>query len=107
MAIAGKMEILIKINEMPKEVKTVKDGWKEFAIEVGSGRTIGITVRPKMFKKLEEAQEKYPQWVATISGKMGQASSLGFLLEEPNIQVFEKKAKGSEEGQEEAKTTSI
>lgn len=97
MPISGRMEISIKINEMPKEVKTVKDGWKEFSIDVGGGREVSLTVRPKIFKKLEEAQQLYPQWVAAISGKMGQVTQKGFLLEEASIQVFEKKPKATEE----------
>lgn len=97
MGISGKMEVVIKINEMPKDVKTIKDGWKEFSIDVGNGREIRITVRPKIFKKLEEAQANYPQWVASITGKMGQAKGAGFVLDEPNIQVFEKKPKATEE----------
>jgi hypothetical protein len=50
-------------------------------------------VKPKVFKKLEDAQANYPQWVAAIAGKMGEATETGFVLLEPNIQVFEKKPK--------------
>ena len=46
-----------------------------------------------LFKKLEDAQANYPQWVAAIAGKMGEATETGFVLFEPNIQVFEKKPK--------------
>jgi hypothetical protein len=42
---------------------------------------------------LEDAQANYPQWVAAIAGKMGEANETGFVLLEPNIQVFEKKPK--------------
>jgi hypothetical protein len=57
-------------------------------------------VKPKVFKKLEDAQANYPQWVAAIAGKMGEATETGFVLLEPNIQVFEKKPK-------EVKTTEV
>ena len=46
-----------------------------------------------MFKKFEDAQANYPQWVAAIAGKLGNPTENGFVLDEPNIQVFEKKPK--------------
>jgi len=63
----GKMELTIKINEFPSNVRTVENGLKHFDIDTGS-RIVTITLKPKMFKKLEQAQENYPMWVAAISG---------------------------------------
>jgi len=51
------------------------------------------TVKPKVFKKLQDAQANYPEWVAAIAGKLGNPTENGFVLDEPNIQVFEKKPK--------------
>lgn len=65
---------------------------KQFEIDC-DGRIVSVTVKPKVFKKLEEAQANYPMWVAAIAGKMGEATANGFVLNEPNIQVFEKKPK--------------
>ncbi|MEW6732747.1 MAG: hypothetical protein AB1489_15580 [Acidobacteriota bacterium] len=53
---------MIKINEFPADAKTVANGWKEFTIDIG-GREITVTVRPKMFNKLEQAHQQYPSWV--------------------------------------------
>ena len=52
-----------------------------------------MTVKPKVWKKLEDAQATFPLWVAAIVGKMGQSTEKGFALAEANIQVFEKKPK--------------
>ncbi|MBD2044092.1 fertility inhibition FinO-like protein [Coleofasciculus sp. FACHB-64] len=92
MTTSGKLEITIKISEFPTDVKTVENGWKSFEIDC-DGRLVSVTVKPKVFKKLEQAQAEYPMWVAAIAGKMGQTSENGFVLVEPNIQVFEKKPK--------------
>ncbi len=89
MTTSGKLEITIKISEFPADVKTVENGWKSFEIDC-DGRLVSVTVKPKVFKKLEQAQAEYPMWVAAIAGKMGQTSENGFVLVEPNIQVFEK-----------------
>jgi hypothetical protein len=92
MAIQGKLELTIKISELPVDVSVDKNGWKSFDLDC-DGQILSVTVKPKVFKKLEDAQANYPQWVAAIAGKMGEATETGFVLLEPNIQVFEKKPK--------------
>jgi len=88
----GKLELTIKINELPNDVQTNKDNWKIFQLDC-DGRVVSVTVKPKIWKKLEEDAANYPIWVAAIGGKMGKSTSNGFVLSEPNIQVFERKAK--------------
>jgi hypothetical protein len=92
MAIAGKLELTIKISEFPVNVETDQNSWKSFYVDC-DGQVLSIKVKPKVFKKLEEAQANFPMWVAVITGKMGEATEQGFVLLEPAIQVFEKKAK--------------
>ena len=101
MPTVGKLELTIKINEMPADVETVENGWKQFDLDC-DGQLVRVTVKPKVFKKLEQAQENYPMWVAAIAkrcceaqiaGKMGEEIEGGFVLNEPNIQVFERKPK--------------
>jgi len=65
----GKMELTLKINEIPADVRTFENGWKQFDIDTGE-QIVTVTLKAKMFKKLEQAQENYPQWVAAIAGKM-------------------------------------
>ena len=91
MTTAGKLEITIKINEFP-EPQTVENGWKQFDLDC-EGQLVRVKVKPKVFKKLEEARDNYPMWVAAIAGKMGEAIEGGFILDQPNIQVFERKPK--------------
>jgi hypothetical protein len=98
--IAGKLEVAIKINELPQS-NIVENGWQQFEIDC-DGRIITIIVKPKIYKKLTDAASNYPQGVAAMSndkprsvyaGKLGQQTENGFVLEEPNIQVFERKPK--------------
>ncbi|MBD1804042.1 fertility inhibition FinO-like protein [Microcoleus sp. FACHB-SPT15] len=91
MTTAGKLEITIKINEFP-EPQTVENGWKQFDLDC-EGQLVRVKVKPKVFKKLEEARDNYPMWVAAIAGKMGEPIEGGFVLDQPNIQVFERKPK--------------
>lgn len=92
MTTPGKLELVIKISEFPTDVKTVENNWKSFELD-GDGRIFSVTVKPKVFKKLEDAQANFPMWVAAITGKLGEATDKGFILADPNIQVFEKKPK--------------
>ncbi|WP_256872008.1 hypothetical protein [Nostoc sp. TCL26-01] len=91
--ILGKLEVTIKINELP-QAKIVENNWQQFDIDC-DGRIITLTVKPKIWRKLSDAASNYPQWVAAISGKIGQPTEHGFVLDEPNIQVFERQPKES------------
>ncbi|NEN91557.1 MAG: fertility inhibition FinO-like protein [Okeania sp. SIO3H1] len=91
MSISAKMEIVLKFSELPLS-ETVENGWQYFELDA-EGIIVSITVKPKVFKKLTQASENYPLWVAAISGKMGEKTENGFKLESPNIQTFEKKPK--------------
>ena len=92
MATAGKLELTIKINSFPEDVKTVENGWKRFELDC-DGVIASITVKPKIFKKLEDAVANYPMWVAAIAGKMGSRTKDGFVLENASITTFERKPK--------------
>jgi len=52
-----------------------------------------VEVKNKVWNNLKTAAENYPQWVAAMTGKMGQGVTGGFRLEGPAVQVFEKKPK--------------
>ncbi len=95
--VPGKLEITVKINELP-EVQNVKNDWKSFLIAVDQGKMVQVTVKPKIWNKVLKAQEEFPMWVAAISGKLGKPiKGGGFELENPGIQVFEKKPKPPKE----------
>ena len=60
------MEVVVKLNQFPSDVKTVDKGWKEFEVDA-DGCIVTITVKPKMFAALEQAQQTYPSWVAALN----------------------------------------
>jgi hypothetical protein len=91
MPTGGKLEIIIKISELP-EVKTIENGLQHFELDC-NGRIFSVTVKPKVWKKLTDAQTNWTMWVAAIAGQLGAMTPDGFVLEQPNIQVFEKKPK--------------
>lgn len=95
MPIPGKIEVTIKINQVPTEVTTNKHGWSEFKIDCG-GRVVSVSLRPRMWNKIKEAPDQWPLWLATISGTMGPSQGQGFTLAEPAVQVFERKARAPE-----------
>jgi len=44
--IQGKLELTIKINELPK-AKTTENGWQQFELDC-DGRIISVTVKPNL-----------------------------------------------------------
>ena|SRR5579883_3433859 len=90
-AIFGRLELTIKITQLPKATPA-KDGWQQFTVNC-DGITIEATVRPKVWNKLTQAASQWPQWVAAITGKVGKLDGSRIVLDQPAIQVFEKKPK--------------
>ena len=91
MTVQGKLELTIKINSLPTS-KTIKHGWQIIDLDC-DGRIVTITLKPKVWQKIVDANTNFPYWNATISGKMGRQTPKGFELENPGVQVFEKKPK--------------
>ncbi|EDN66392.1 hypothetical protein BGP_0630 [Beggiatoa sp. PS] len=87
--VKGKMELCVKINDLPGDSKTTRNGWEEFIIEIGK-QNVKMTVRPRTWKKLQVAAREYPSWVANIRGKMGPCVKNNFELLNPGVQIFEK-----------------
>lgn len=89
MTVSGKLEVTIKINQLPTEVETTKNGWKEFTVSVGSRKAV-IALRPRLWTRIESASQTFPHWIAVLTGQMGDDVAKGcFRLVEPNVQVFE------------------
>lgn len=82
--------ITLKITDLPNAVE-VENGWQEFTIDAGTA-IITITVRPRIWKNFVEATMQYPDWMAVITGRMGELTDVGFVLEYLGIQVFENQA---------------
>jgi hypothetical protein len=61
----GKLEVTIKINELPLDVQTTKDNGKIFQLDC-DGRVVSVTVKPKIWKKLEDAAANYPQYILSL-----------------------------------------
>ena len=78
MATTGKLELTIKISELP-EVKTVENGLQYFELDC-NGRIFAVTVKPKVWKKLTDAQANWTMWVAAIAGQMGAMTPEGSIL---------------------------
>jgi ProP effector len=90
--IVGQIEVCVKINELPADSRTLRNGWEEFIINT-NGQMVKIAVRPKTWKKLQRALHEFPVWIAHIRGKMGTHIKGGFELLTPGVQIFEKHPK--------------
>ena len=92
---AAKLEILLKFSALP-ETAPGPNGWKTFALDAG-GRIVRVTVRPKLWAKLEDGAKAWPLWTAVVRGKFGAMTAEGFELADPILEVFERKEKPQKE----------
>ncbi|MDM8569895.1 hypothetical protein QUF50_10385 [Thiotrichales bacterium HSG1] len=93
----GRLEVNIKITQLPNWVESIKNGWRRVYINA-DGYLVQIKIRPKTWNKLLQADAEYPEWIATITGKMGAKIKNGFELAEPAIQVYESQKTVKNEG---------
>ena len=91
MAIPGKLDVTLKIHQLP-QVKPASAQTVLFAVQADA-QTVVVELKTKAWNSFKTAAERYPQWVAAISGQIGEAIAGGFRLANPTVQVFEKKAK--------------
>ena len=98
MSVPGKLEVTIKISELPTP-EAGENGWQRFTMDC-DGREVSATVKPKIWKKLTSADEQYDSWVAAVRGNIGELTPAGFILENPNIQTFERKPKAAKSPKE-------
>jgi sRNA-binding protein len=94
--VSCRLDLAIKITTLPQQSRTVANGWQEFYVEA-DGYMIRVTVRPKVWKKLQQIAATCPYWLAAIRGKKGKSiEHNGFELSEPLVQIFERQASGYE-----------
>lgn len=97
MSLIGKIDIALKFSEMPNQI--IDHGaHKEFLLNA-DGTEVIISLQNKLFQRLQQANEKYPSWVALVEGKMGPSTDRGFILNNAGLQVFEKKPKATLDNQ--------
>lgn len=86
-SISGRLDPLtIKITQLPDAIE-IEHGWRSFTVDVGTA-VVTITVRPRIWQNLVAESQRYPKWTAIITGRMGELTDVGFVLEHPGIQIF-------------------
>ena len=88
--VPGRLELTVKFSELPKPLP-VQSGLK-IGIQTGEG-IVSAILPTKVWRKLEQAAQSYPQWVAALSGSLDRIKDAEILLKHPALQIFEKKAK--------------
>ena len=83
-------EVSLKVNELPNWVEVLENNHRRIFLNA-SGQTIQMDLHPKLWNEWLTANEKYPLWTATITGKKGPRIDNGFELLEVGIQIYERK----------------
>lgn len=96
MAVDAKLEVTLKFTTLPN-AKATGQGKMAFALKTPSGQFVTTEVNTKAWNKLLKAAEEWPNWTAALVGTMGPPTDQGFKLENPGLQVFERKPKAPDE----------
>ena len=96
MAIDAKLELTLKFTTLP-HAKPAGQGKMAFALKTPDGQFVTAEVSNKVWNKLVKTAEDWPSWIAALTGTMGPRTEKGFTLENPGLQVFERKPKAPAE----------
>ena len=86
----AKLELTFKLSQIPKS--TLIGSHRVFCLDVGS-HIVTVAVKPKVFRRMEDANEQWDSWIAVVTGMMGEKTARGFILERVGVSCFEKKSK--------------
>ena len=90
--VAGKIEVTLKLNQLPNWVHRGKNDEHKFFVN-GGGYIFEVRCRPRTWQKLLQAQQDYPAWTAAITGQLGERIKQGFRLMNASVQIYESKVK--------------
>jgi hypothetical protein len=90
--VAGKIEVTLKLNQLPNWVYRGKNDEHKFFVN-GGGYLFEVRCRPRTWQKLLQAQQDYPAWTAAITGQLGVRIKQGFRLMNASVQIYESKVK--------------
>jgi hypothetical protein len=93
--VEGKIEVTLKLNQLPNWVYRGKNDEHQFHVN-GGGYIFEVRVRPRTWQKLLQAQQDYPAWTAAITGQLGERIKKGFRLRNASIQIYESQVKSSQ-----------
>lgn len=90
--VVGKLSVVVKMTQMPKQYKKLENNINEFTIDM---QTMELVIRTplKMFMKFFRARREALQWVANIEGKVSQLTDTQIIVEDAKIFVANKELK--------------
>ena len=88
--VPGRLELTVKFSELPQPLPV--QGGLKIGIQTGEGIVTAI-LPPKIWRKLEQAAQDHPHWIAALSGSLARFADEEIALQHPSVQVFEKKAR--------------
>ncbi|MCP5451252.1 MAG: ProQ/FinO family protein [Gammaproteobacteria bacterium] len=88
--VPGRLELTVKFSELPQPL-AVQGGLK-IGIQTGEGIVTAI-LPPKIWRKLEQAAQNHPHWIAALSGSLARFADGEISLKHPTVQVFERKVR--------------
>jgi len=85
--VPGRLELTVKFSEWPQPLPV--QGGLNIGIQTGEGIVSAIPP-PKVWRRLEQAAQDAPRWVAALSGSLARCAAGEIALQQPSAQGFGK-----------------
>ncbi len=85
--VPGRLELTVKFSELPQPLPV--QGGLKIGIQTEEGIITAI-LPPKIWRKLEQAAQDHPHWIAALSGSLARFADGEIALQHPSVQVFGK-----------------
>ena len=85
--VPGRLELTVKFSELPQPLPV--QGGLKIGIQTDAGIVTAI-LPPKIWRRLEQAAQDHPRWVAALSGSLARITAGEIALQHPSVQVFGK-----------------
>lgn len=91
-AVEGKMEVVIKFDQLPKGRPALDHQFTNFEVNC-DGRIVTAEVRKTLYDKLIRMSKEGQPWIAVMSGVLsGAEGASGFKLDKPFCRIYPKKS---------------
>ena len=92
--VPGRLELTVKFSELPQPL--LVQGGLKVGIQTKEGVVTAI-LPPKIWRKLEQAAQDHPRWVAALSGSLARFTDEEIALQHPSVRVFGKSVRPESE----------
>jgi hypothetical protein len=83
--VPGLLDLVVTLVELPTDVRTVRDGWKQFETDC-DGWTVQVRIKPRALEQMAEAAAS-GEWHAIITGQLAAVHARLIVMRDAAVHV--------------------